>query len=95
MVAVGADLYGWLPMSTIGRARKAVMVGSIEEVRSDCAHSNSELVKKLKPDDFQDELHRLTTEDAKLGRMSWPREADLGELESKRLCPRCFLFIVT
>ena len=44
--------------------------------------------KKLVADTHEDELHRLTMQDAQLGRMTWPRPAKDIDLSSLRLAPR-------
>ena len=86
---VDGELMG--PLQVSGReVQKKAPVGCANpaDLLSDCGRSNKALLDKLKADDYEDELHRLTVEDAKLGRMSWPVPAEECDLNSIRLCPR-------
>ena len=74
---IGGELMG--PLQVSGReVQKKAPVGCANpaDLLSDCGRSNKALLDKLKADDYEDELHRLTVEDAKLGRMSWPVPAE-------------------
>ena len=84
----GADLYGAMPKSSIGAKKPAIVTGDIDALAADRASSNARLQERLKEDPFADELHRLTLEDANMGKMSKPVPAEQCNLNSLRLCPR-------
>ena len=85
----GADFMGLLPVSGREMPRRGTgTCADPDNLKKDCGRSNRVLLAKLKADEHEDELQRLTEEDAKLGRMSWPRPASECDLESIRLCPR-------
>ena len=85
----GADFMGLLPVSGREMPRRGTgTCADPDNLKKDCGRSNRVLLAKLKADEHEDELQRLTEEDAKLGRMSWPRPAAECDLESIRLCPR-------
>ena len=88
---VGADLYGRMPVSSIGPLEAeddCVMSGCINELWHNRVDSNRKLLRSLKLDKFHNELHQLTLEDAAHGRVTYPREVTEQDLHDYRLCPR-------
>ena len=62
---------------------------SMEEVRENLASSNHHLLGKLRTDDRETELHKLTQDDAALVQITAPVLAkDLPELHNILLAPR-------
>ena len=86
--ASGANLYGLLEQCGLGQFVPGVPDGSIKDVQAASARSNAHILGKVRPDRFEEELHKLTCADAELGRMSWPVEADSLDVSCLRLCPR-------
>ena len=87
----GADLYGRMCVTSIAPERSGkgiAMTGSIDQLWDDRAHSNMELLSCLKLDEFHAELHDITLADAKLGRITVPREVVEGDLQAFRFSPR-------
>jgi len=81
-------LYGLLEQCGLGEFVPGKPDGSIQDVRATSDRSNAHLLSKLRTDEFEDELHRLTCVDAESGRMSWPQEVSCVDVSSLRLCPR-------
>ena len=52
-------MYGSLPPAGIGVARQCGSVASMEVLRGTCRGNNEELIRKLRPDSCEAELHRL------------------------------------
>ncbi len=65
-----------------------VFDGNGEFAVDKCEESNRALLKNLRPDPNECELHALTMADADLGRMTVPVEADKVDLSKVRLVPR-------
>ena len=63
---------GLLERSGIGEPVDCDIPASIDELRNGCAKHNMELLAGLKPNEFEDELLKLTVADAALERMSHP-----------------------
>ena len=89
VVNASGPLYGLLPASGNGEANECVHVGCEDLLKQDCKRNHDELIRTLKSDVFEKELHWLTCEDARLGRMTQPVPADTCDLEGTRLHPRC------
>ena len=92
-VLEGAGLYGEMPASGIGEPAKSVDLHSIDAIKLASAASNEKLLKSVRGDPLEEELHRLTVEDAKLGRISCPRSVSErgvshGEFHGISICPR-------
>ena len=92
-VVPGAGLYGLLPTSGTGESVDHGLARPVGELKAVCAKRNEVLLRSLRCDPLEEELHRLTLEDAKLGRISWPRsvaERNVGidELDGISICPR-------
>ena len=88
-VVAGAELYGEMYSAGLQPTTGFEPKCSIEQVRQNIASSNNHLLGKLKPDEWEKELHRLTEDDAALGRMSKPVLAkDCPELQNVHLSPR-------
>ena len=88
---VGADLYGRMPVSSIGALKSeddCVMSGSIDELWHNRVDSNRKLLRSLKLDKFHNELHQLALDDAAHGRITYPREVTEQDIHDYRLCPR-------
>lgn len=84
----GAPLFGPLPAGGLGEPKKDTEIGDLEALWQNRAASNKQLLSKLKEDPFAAELHRLTTEDARLGRMTWPKPVEDCDISRLRLSPR-------
>ena len=84
----GALLYGTLPQAGLGKPKAASITGSIDCLRNDCSRSNEMLLASMVEDPFAEELHKITVEDARLGRMSCPVPVADRDLSEVRLCPR-------
>ena len=89
VVNASGPLYGLLPASGNGEAKERVHVGCEDLLKQDCKRNKVELIRTLKSDVFEEELHQLTCEDAKLGRMTQPVPADTCDLEGTWLHPWC------
>ena len=72
MLRQGAPLYGHLDRCGNGAAKHRTDIGVVSELRESCEESNLQLIKKLRNDPWEHELHRLALEDAELGRMTTP-----------------------
>jgi len=80
-------VYGQLQICGNGQLKEYVQVGSAESLRQDCKESNQALLASMKEDEFAAELHKLTMEDAKLGRMTFPVPANECCLSETKLQP--------
>ena len=93
LCCVGGGLYGQLPESGVGEATDEGVVRPLQRSASANAKANAKLLLSLGSDSHEEELHRLAVEDAKLGRLSYPKSlSERGvtphELEGIRICPR-------
>ena len=84
----GAPLYGILAACGIGPAKECDEIGVIDELRVHCRESNEQLVKKLRRDPWEQELHKLALEDARIGRMTVPEPLNEQHLGSFMLNQR-------
>ena len=91
LTLAGAPLFGKLPggeSRSGGQFSFGVDVVEFSADRSQCWHSNVELLASLREDSNSHALHELTMADHTLGRMSAPVLADSLDLGSVRLVPR-------
>ena len=88
MLRVGAPLYGRLQSCGIGSNKVLGDIGDVAELQENCAESNEQLIKQLKNDRFENQLHALTLEDASLGRMSYPMPFSKEHMGTVRLHQR-------
>jgi len=70
--AAGAPLYGQLECAGIGLPVEAAVVGSMVSSQAVCMEHNAVLLASLGTDEYEDELFKLTLEDAEKGRMTAP-----------------------
>ena len=84
----GAPLYGQLETCGNGPVKDSIAIGEIDELKANCSESNVQLIKKLRNDPWEQELHNLALEDAKLGRMTWPEPVSEEQIRSVRLNQR-------
>ena len=84
----GGDLYGQLPVTSIGPPKECALSGDIGELWRDRARSNESLIQHLRENEYHQELHQLTEQDAALGRMTKPIKATDFDLAKVRLVPR-------
>ena len=77
-----------MPIAGIAAATGFVPIFDEEQIRRNVGTGNERLLAKLKQDVWEEELHKLTLEDARLGRMTWPVDAELSKLASQHVCPR-------
>ena len=64
------------------------LVKNVAELKASCQTHNTELLPQLREDSNATELLRLASEDAKLGRMSFPKPAQADEMAEILLNPR-------
>ena len=85
----GAELYGKLSRGGAENAAGVLPEHSIQALWAANVTSNAHLLSKLKADIWEDEIHRLTLEDAQKGRMSFPvKAAQVQEIDQFHFSPR-------
>ena len=84
----GAPLYGLLEVCGNGPAKDVTQVTSLETLYEGCQESNEALLNSLRAEPYEKELHELTLEDARLGRMTYPIAADRVDCSRTKLHPR-------
>ena len=84
----GAKMVGELDCSGVGTPMPVDLVKNVAELKASCQTHNTELLPQLREDSNASELLRLASEDAKLGRMSFPKPAQADEMSEILLNPR-------
>ena len=88
LLRTGAPLFGRLESCGNGEVKLPAEIGNIDDLHMHCSASNEHLLKLLRNDPWEEELHRLTLEDAALGRMSFPVSVSAEHMRSLRLNQR-------
>ena len=84
----GAKMVGELDCSGVGTPTPVDLVKNVAELKASCQTHNTELLPQLREDSNASELLRLASEDAKLGRMSFPKPAQADGMSEILLNPR-------
>ena len=72
MLRKGVPFFGQLETCGNGPLKECADIGEIDELWATCKESIVQLVKKFRSDPWEQELHKLVLEDARLGWMTAP-----------------------
>ena len=88
MLRKGADVLGDLKCSGIGTPLVTEASKPAEELWHNMSSRNTALLNELREDTLSEKLMELTLADARLGRMSMPKQVDPSCLQECLMCPR-------